>query len=95
MTDTLPSRSIPVFRPYADEEEIAAPTLLPRILPLLVLGCLANGLGGAIGCGLGMGRSAEQKFDMEFHRHRFMTEEDRRTVLGEVSAPGSYCPRSP
>lgn len=55
--------------------------LLPRLLPALALGLVANGFGEFVGYTFGAGRAKETKFDLEFRRYRFMTEADRRDLL--------------
>jgi hypothetical protein len=45
--------------------------ILPRVLPALILGLLADGLGQMIGYCAGGGRSKQKLAEYEFRRYRF------------------------
>jgi hypothetical protein len=46
--------------------------LLPRLLPLLILGLAVHASGELIGCALGMGDALQQRYVLEFHRERHL-----------------------
>ena len=46
--------------------------LLPRILPVLVVGFIVSALGEMIGYALGMGNTAHKRIQFEFHRDRYI-----------------------
>jgi len=52
--------------------------LMPRAIPILVLGLAALGLGEMLGYAFGAGDSERLANSFEFHRHRFLTEQDRQ-----------------
>jgi hypothetical protein len=54
-----------------------APGLLPRVLPLLFLGLVVDGMGEMIGYAFGVGQAMKRLSDMEFHRERYLTHRDR------------------
>jgi len=51
--------------------------LLPRVLPLLFAGLVADGTGEMIGYACGGGNAMKRLSDMEFHRERYLTKHDR------------------
>ncbi len=57
------------------------PGLIPRVLPLLFVGLLVDGAGEMIGYAFGGGQAMKRLSDMEFHRERYLTKQDR---LAEV-----------
>ena len=52
--------------------------LLPRVLPALVVGLAFDGLGELVGYATGAGDAMRRLSDLEFHRHRYLAERDRK-----------------
>lgn len=52
--------------------------MMPRMLPVLILGLAALGLGQILGYVLGTGNSEHMANSFEFHRHRFLSKRDKQ-----------------
>ena len=74
---------IPLVRAARIVRELRKPgrprQLLPRVLPTLLAGLCVDGAGELVGYLAGAGRAMARLTDMEFHRHRFLSEHDRRS----------------
>lgn len=57
--------------------------LLPRVLPLLIVGLVFDGAGEMAGYAFGAGRAMAKLSDMEFHRERYLAQHDKREARGE------------
>jgi GT2 family glycosyltransferase len=54
--------------------------LLPRVLPVLILGLVVNSVGEIIGYALGEGGASQELSYFEFHRSRHVSERDRQML---------------
>lgn len=76
---------IPVVRLWRILRELRRPgrrhDLLPRVLPALLLGLVLNGTGQMVGYAFGAGNAMRKLCDLEFHRHRYLMEQDKRVVV--------------
>jgi GT2 family glycosyltransferase len=76
---------IPLIRLLRILRELRQPgrpqKLLPRILPLLIIGLVVDGIGEMVGYGLGIGRAVEKLSDLEFHRERYLNRRDKKLDL--------------
>lgn len=81
---------IPVLRLWRCVREMTKPgrpkQLLPRMLPMLILGLALDGLGQMLGYLAGQGNAVERVARYEFHRFRHVPESDRRAALGQAPA---------
>jgi hypothetical protein len=60
--------------------------LLVRLLPPLCLGLVAHTLGEAAGYSLGAGDAARRRVDFELHRHRHLSDRDRRLSMSPAGS---------
>ena len=76
---TICSPLIPWVRCFRITRELRKPgrprQLLPRLLPALLFSLALDGAGEMIGYAFGPGGAMAKLSDLEFHRHRFMTQE--------------------
>lgn len=79
---------IPLVRLWRILQQLRRPGrpyyLLPRVLPALVVGLALDGAGEMVGYILGAGDASQRLSDFEFHRYRYLSEEDRRAEAGRV-----------
>lgn len=79
---TVAAPLIPAVRCYRIVRELSKPGrprhLLPRLLPELIVGLACDGAGEMFGYALGAGDAMRKLSDMEFHRERYLVEQDRR-----------------
>ena len=65
--------------------------LLPRILPPLIIGLLADTLGQLTGYAFGAGNAARYRVSFELNRYRHVTEQDRAiSKIGKINAHGRH-----
>ena len=57
--------------------------LLPRILPVLFIALVLDGLGEALGYALGGGDAVRNSSEYEFHRDRNLTAQDREAFAAQ------------
>jgi glycosyltransferase involved in cell wall biosynthesis len=73
---------IPLVRSLRIVRELYRPGrprhLLPRVLPALMAGLIVDGVGEMVGYAFGPGQAMARLSDMEFHRHRYLAERDKR-----------------
>ncbi|HEY7221533.1 MAG TPA: glycosyltransferase [Candidatus Binatia bacterium] len=63
--------------------------LLPRILPALIIGLLADAVGQLMGYASGAGNAARYRVNFELNRYRHVTEQDRAIrKIGKIAAHG-------
>ena len=60
--------------------------LLPGVVPLLLLALMVDGSGEMAGYALGAGDSPCRLAKYEFHRHRYLTDEDRSLANSDRGA---------
>ena len=46
--------------------------LIPRVLPMLILGSIVGGVGELFGYAFGIGNAKDQMWSREFHRYRHL-----------------------
>ena len=64
--------------------------LLPRVLPVLTVALAIDAVGEMIGYLFGSGQTMRTLSEMEFHRHRFMSRQDKRALgVPHNSVPAS------
>lgn len=63
--------------------------LIPRVIPMLALALLVDGLGELVGYVSGPGDAARTLGSIEFNRPRFMNDADRREHLDSIARLGS------
>ncbi|HVF49493.1 MAG TPA: hypothetical protein VNA19_05375 [Pyrinomonadaceae bacterium] len=84
---TLAAPLIPAVRLARIAREMRAPGrprhLLPRVLPALAVGLVADGAGELVGYACGAGGAMAKLSDMEFHRERYLAPNERRRVFAE------------
>jgi hypothetical protein len=81
----IASPLIPIVRLFRISRELTRPGrpshLSARLMPLLILGLLCDGLGQMIGYLSGPGNATEKLGQFEFNRIDHITEEDRRSLF--------------
>jgi len=81
----IASPLIPIVRLLRINRELRRPGrpryLLVRLLPLLVLGLLFDGLGQMIGYLMGLGNATDKLSQFEFNRIKHITKNDRRSLF--------------
>jgi len=60
------------------------PRVLRHVLPLLGLALASDAAGEMVGYLLGSGQTMRKLSDMEFHRHRYLSENDRQRLTSEL-----------
>lgn len=84
---TVSAPAIPVVRLLRIVRQLRKPgrkrELLPRVLPMLIAGLIVDGAGEMVGYVLGAGGAMRRLSDMEFHRERYLSKQDK---LAEVEA---------
>jgi hypothetical protein len=63
--------------------------LLPRIVPSLLLGLLVSAVGEAVGYLMGRGTATERLAEMELHKLKYITNQDRLAIEGAPIIGGS------
>jgi len=54
--------------------------LLPRILPALIMGLVADAFGQLTGYAFGAGDAAQRRISFELNRYQHVTEQDRAVI---------------
>lgn len=57
-------------------------TLLPRVLPALIIGLFAHSIGEVTGYALGAGDAAQRRVTFELNRYRHIAERDKQVLAG-------------
>ena len=63
--------------------------LLPRIVPSLLLGLLVSAVGEAVGYLMGCGTATERLAEMELHKLKYITKQDRLAIEGAPITGGT------
>ena len=69
--------------------------LLPGILPWLAIGLSASALGELVGYAIGKGQAQKSTLDLDFHRERFVSTEERARIWADELLDFGIAPTSP